>query len=65
LQKELITIVDMVVKLYCEKFPQEGDRSPTKMQELIKKVMEHVRQEHYSTFCKHFLVCDLFGIEFL
>jgi hypothetical protein len=36
------------------------------MHELIKKVMEHVRKEHYSTFYKHFPICDLgFGTIFL
>jgi hypothetical protein len=56
----------MVVKFYCEDIPQEGDKSPIKMQELIEKAMEQVRKEHYLAFCKHLLVCDLgFGIEHL
>jgi hypothetical protein len=37
---ELIAIVDMVFKLYCEDIPHEGDRSFAKMQELIEKAME-------------------------
>jgi hypothetical protein len=36
------------------------------MQESTKKAMEHVKEEHYSTFCKHLLVYDLgLGTEFL
>jgi hypothetical protein len=31
LQMELIVAIDMVVKLYCEDVPQEGDRSLAKM----------------------------------
>jgi hypothetical protein len=31
LQKELVGVVDMVVRFYCEDIPQEGDRYPTKM----------------------------------
>jgi hypothetical protein len=66
LQKELVAAADMVIKFYCEDVPQDGDRSPAKMQKLIEKVMEHVRKEHYSTFYKHFPVCDLgLGIKFL
>jgi hypothetical protein len=30
----------MVIKFYYEDIPQKGDRFPTKMQELIEKVME-------------------------
>jgi hypothetical protein len=56
----------MVVKFYCEDFPQEGDKSLAKMQELIEKAMEQVKKEHYSTFCKHLLICDLgLGIKYL
>ncbi len=56
----------MVIKFYYEDIPQKGDRFPTKMQELIEKVMEQVRKEHYSTFCKHSPICDPgLGLEFL
>jgi hypothetical protein len=48
----------MVVKLYYQYIPQEGDRFLAKMQELIEKAMEQVRKEHYLAFCKHLLVCD-------
>ncbi len=66
LQKELVRVVDMVVRLYCEDLPQEGDRYPTKMQELIEKAMDQVRKGHYLVFCKHLHVCDLgLGIKFL
>ncbi len=30
----------MVVKLYYEEVPQEGDRYPTKLQELMENAME-------------------------
>jgi len=56
----------LVVKLYCEDIPQESDKSPAKIQELIEKAMEHVKKEHYSTFCKHFPICDSsIGTKFL
>ncbi len=56
----------MAIKLYCQDIPREGDRSPTKMQELIEKAMEQVRKEHYLAFCKHLHVCDMgFGIKFV
>jgi hypothetical protein len=35
LQKKLIVATDMAVKLYYKDVPQEGDKSPTKMHELI------------------------------
>jgi hypothetical protein len=35
----------MAIKFYNEDVPQEGDRSPIKMQELIKTTMEHVRKD--------------------
>jgi hypothetical protein len=65
LQKELTTIADMAIKLYCENIPQETGRSPAKMQELIENAMKQVRKEHYLTFCKHLPICDLFGIKIL
>jgi hypothetical protein len=56
----------MAFKFYCENVPQEGDKSLAKMQELIEKVMEQVKKEHYSTFCKHLFVYDPgLGPEFL
>ncbi len=55
LHKELATTTNMVVKLYCEDVPQEGDRSPTKMQKLIGKGMEQVKKERYLAFYKHFM----------
>jgi len=66
LQKELIVVIDMALKLYCEDIPQEGDKSPVKMQEFIEKAMEHVRKEHYLAFCKHFPIYDpSLGTKFL
>jgi hypothetical protein len=59
-------MANMVVKLYCEKVPQEGDRYPAKLQELMENAMEQVRKEHYLVFCKHLHVCDLvLGPKFL
>jgi hypothetical protein len=57
----------MVVELYCEKALDEGDISPTKLQELVEKAMEQMRKVHYSTFYKHLLViCDIvLGPKFL
>jgi len=49
----------MVIKLYCEEVPWEGDKSPVKLHELMEKVMEQVKKEYYLTFYKHLLVCDL------
>jgi hypothetical protein len=37
-------MTNMVIKLYCEEVPQEGDRYPTKLQEFMKKEMEQVRK---------------------
>jgi hypothetical protein len=48
----------MAIKLYFGDVPEEGDRSPANMQELIKNAMEQVKKEHYLTFYKHLLVCD-------
>jgi hypothetical protein len=56
----------MAIKLYCEEVPQEGDISLAKLQIFMEKVMEQMRKEHYSTFCKHFTICDrAFGPKFL
>ncbi len=66
LQKELAAVADMVVKFYYENVPSKGEKSPTKMQELIEKAMEQVKKEHYLAFYKYLLVCDLgFEIKFL
>ncbi len=40
----------MVIKLYCEKVPQEGDKFPVKLHELMEKVMEQVKKEYYLIF---------------
>jgi hypothetical protein len=40
LQRELASMAFMVVKLYYEEVPQEGDRYPTKLQELMENAME-------------------------
>jgi hypothetical protein len=40
LQRELAAITNMAIKLYCQDIPQEGDKSPAKMQVLIEKAME-------------------------
>lgn len=45
LQKVLEFATYMAIKLYCEEVPQEGDRSPTKLHELMEKDMEHVKKE--------------------
>jgi len=39
LQKELASVVDMAIKLYCEEVPQEGHRSFAKLHELMEKSM--------------------------
>jgi hypothetical protein len=53
------------VKMYYEEFPLEADHSLVKLKEWMEKVMEQVRKNHYSAFCKHLLMCNLaFGIDF-
>jgi hypothetical protein len=47
------------MKLYYEEFPLKLERSLIKFKEWMEKEMEHVRKDHYSTFCKHLLICDL------
>ncbi len=59
MQREIVAIANMAIKLYCENVLQESDKSPTKMQELMEKEMEQVKKEHYSTFYKHLHFCDL------
>ncbi len=47
------------MKPYYEKVPNLVERSTTKLQEHMEKAMELVCKEHYSTFYKHLLVCDM------
>jgi hypothetical protein len=46
LQKVIEFATYMAIKFYCEEVLHEGDRSFTKLQELMEKAMEHVKKEH-------------------
>ncbi len=53
------------VKMYYEEFPLEVDHSLVKLKEWMEKVMEQVRKDHYSAFCKNLFMCEpAFGIDF-
>jgi len=58
LQRELAFVTYIVIELYCEEVPREGDKSLVKLHELMEKAMEQVKKEYYLTFYKHLLVCD-------
>jgi hypothetical protein len=54
------------IELYCEKVLEEGGKSCKATIIDLEKAMEQVRKEHYLTFYKHLLDCDIaFGLEFL
>jgi hypothetical protein len=48
----------VAVKPYYEEIHDPIKRSTTTLQKCMEKVMEQVRKDHYSPFCKHLLVCD-------
>jgi hypothetical protein len=59
LQREISTIVDVVVKFFYEKIFDNGKRSTIKLQEWMERVMDQVCKDHYFEFCKHLPMCDL------
>jgi hypothetical protein len=54
------------MKLYYEKVFDPTFPSPSRMQELMEKAMDHVKMENYNAFLKHLPICDpFFEEEFL
>jgi hypothetical protein len=58
--------VYVAVKLYYEEVLDPSLSSPSRMQELMEKVMDQVQKENFRAFLKHLPIYDpILGDEFL